>query len=269
MTGPRPTRTMIPFISGSGAAPVTFQPTDLPSLQAWIDPGDPANVTLVSGVISQVNDLSGNNRHATQGTAGNRGTIRTAELNGHDVMYFASGKSIVIPSSVLATWDALNAGSLYLVTKYRTNNSYVNLIDTPGRHMSVFAQASTGYMQYSQIGGGNAGSTTLNQLIRNAWSIIALVTPANGNSNTDLFINGTYAGTKISGGPTYTQEITLGANPSGGGVIPDGDYAQLIVYNTVHTTDERQKVEGYLAHRLALTGSLPGSHPYVSTPPLP
>lgn len=253
--------------SDSAICDIPFGPPALTGLQADIDPGTTATVTLVSGAISQVNDISGNARHATQGTAGSRGTIRTAELNGWDVMYFASGKSIVVPSSVLATWDTANAGSLYLVTKYRTNNNYVNLIDTPGRHFSIFAQASTGYMQYSQLGAGNAGSSTLNQLVKDAWSIIAVVTPASGNSNTDMFINGTYIGNKISGGATYTEAITLGANPSGGGVIPDGDYARLIVYNSVHTTNERQKVEGYLAHRFGLTGSLPGDHPYKSTPP--
>jgi hypothetical protein len=33
------------------------------------------------------------------------------------------------------------------------------------------------------------------------------------------------------------------------------------------TTGERQRLEGYAAHKWGLAGSLPGGHPYKSAPP--
>jgi len=45
------------------------------------------------------------------------------------------------------------------------------------------------------------------------------------------------------------------------------DIGELLIVQYALTTDERQKVEGYLAHKWGLESSLPGSHPYYASPP--
>lgn len=62
----------------------------------------------------------------------------------------------------------------------------------------------------------------------------------------------------------------------GGQTVSDGiigvsvpqDLAELIVVPAALSTADRQKVEGYLAHRWGLSESLPADHPYKSAPPV-
>ena len=45
----------------------------------------------------------------------------------------------------------------------------------------------------------------------------------------------------------------------------DGDYGELLVYNTELSVNDIEKIEGYLAHKWGLIGSLASAHPYKST----
>jgi hypothetical protein len=42
---------------------------------------------------------------------------------------------------------------------------------------------------------------------------------------------------------------------------------EILIFNTDLTTDRRQKVEGYLAHKWGLSGNLPANHPHKSAAP--
>jgi hypothetical protein len=81
------------------------------------------------------------------------------------------------------------------------------------------------------------------------------------------FQNGTQqftgnSGTFTMGGITVGNRYTL--NESWPGHI-----CELIIHNTALTTFQRQQVEGYLAWKWGLQGSLPANHPYKLWPPSP
>lgn len=42
---------------------------------------------------------------------------------------------------------------------------------------------------------------------------------------------------------------------------------EVLIYNQALTDEVRQKVEGYLAHKWAMTGNLPANHPFKASPP--
>ena len=44
---------------------------------------------------------------------------------------------------------------------------------------------------------------------------------------------------------------------------------EMIGYNRVISTSERQQIEGYFAWKWGLQTSLPSTHPYAKFPPLP
>ena len=52
-----------------------------------------------------------------------------------------------------------------------------------------------------------------------------------------------------------------------GGRTWKGDLGELLIFNEALEDDEIESIEGYLAHKWGLQGSLNGSHPYKSTPP--
>ena len=47
----------------------------------------------------------------------------------------------------------------------------------------------------------------------------------------------------------------------------DGDIAEIVVCDAEATTNDRQRLEGYLAHKWGLAANLPSSHPYKSNAP--
>ena len=57
-------------------------------------------------------------------------------------------------------------------------------------------------------------------------------------------------------------DLTIGAGVAGADRWLNGDLAELIVTRTAPTTDERQRIEGYLAHKWGLAANLPSAHPY-------
>lgn len=63
-----------------------FDPKSIAELAVWFDASVASSVTLNGGNVSQWNDLSGNDRHATQATAGNQPSYSTAALNGRNVV---------------------------------------------------------------------------------------------------------------------------------------------------------------------------------------
>jgi hypothetical protein len=70
-----------------------------------------------------------------------------------------------------------------------------------------------------------------------------------------------------SSGYTVTSEtsIRLGVNPGANTNFFNGSMCELMIFNTVLSTTDRQKIEGYLAWKWGVT--LPGGHPYASAAP--
>ena len=44
---------------------------------------------------------------------------------------------------------------------------------------------------------------------------------------------------------------------------------EIIVLHSAPSTDTRQRIEGYLAHKWGLTANLPSDHPYKNVGPRP
>jgi hypothetical protein len=65
------------------------------------------------------------------------------------------------------------------------------------------------------------------------------------------------------------QRFTVGCRESGGsdGAFWNGGIGEIIVRNADVSSGEREILEGYLAHKWGLAGSLHASHPYKTNPP--
>jgi hypothetical protein len=73
-----------------------------------------------------------------------------------------------------------------------------------------------------------------------------------------------------------TQSVYTGANTASAWSVGANtvnseagnmDLYELIVINETVSTDTRQKIEGYLAHKWGLTSDLPADHPYKNAAP--
>ncbi len=64
-----------------------------------------------------------------------------------------------------------------------------------------------------------------------------------------------------------TSRIQIGGRQQAGTGYSNSRISEVVVMNRNATTTERQKFEGYLAHKWGLTANLPAGHPYKLVEP--
>jgi hypothetical protein len=88
-----------------------------------------------------------------------------------------------------------------------------------------------------------------------------------GNRTITASKNGTIALTAPS--PAGNESVLTCLGNSTGGGQPYGSLQEIVIYSQTLTTAQRQQVEGYLAWKWGLQGSLPPAHPWKNWPPPP
>lgn len=81
------------YINGVLQTGLAYTPTTPATPVFWHDTSNSGSVTLNVSDVSQINDLSGNVRHASQGTAGQQPAYTTAGINGKNVITYTGGNN--------------------------------------------------------------------------------------------------------------------------------------------------------------------------------
>ena len=84
-----------------------------------------------------------------------------------------------------------------------------------------------------------------------------------GSGTSSLRIDGDVTATKVNMGDMSFPNINLGGNLNEDQGI-DGLMGDVVMYSNAN---DITKVEGYIAHKWGLSGSLPSNHAYKSAPP--
>lgn len=77
-----------------------FNPKSLPGLKVWYDVANTGSMTFNGSTVSQINDLSGNGFHATQGTANNQPTYSATAANGRPRLLFDTTDSLTSSATI-------------------------------------------------------------------------------------------------------------------------------------------------------------------------
>lgn len=77
-----------------------FNPKSISGLKLWLDIANTSSLTFNGSTVSQVNDLSGNNFHATQGTANNQPTYSATGLNSKPALSFDATDSLLSTATI-------------------------------------------------------------------------------------------------------------------------------------------------------------------------
>jgi hypothetical protein len=257
----------------------------------WLDAADASTVTQSSGLISQVNDKSGNGRNFTaSGTA--RPTYTPGALNGRAELTFGGTQWLTSESSAV-TWTFLHdstGSSIFAIWKPGITsdpNTFYGLIGTcagssgnVGIFLSYDDRASVPrnnkLIAFVARGGGMtpiSAFTADNFATPNTYQIAGCVLnpSAAASSRSSIRVNGGTASetnaetaTAVDTAPTFALQVgALGNNvgPLTGGLT------ELVIVSGITTTDTRQRIEGYLAHKWNLAANLPADHPYKSVAP--
>lgn len=131
-------RAMLMAASNSAAAAAAWTPAQI-TTALWFDASDSSTITTVSGAVSQWNDKSGNNRHATQAAASERPLLTTAPAGIRAV----TGQTLVLSSTF-----SLSGDFTILIVANRASGSgiYVSL-DSPSSISTITVNLKFMFLQ--------------------------------------------------------------------------------------------------------------------------
>jgi hypothetical protein len=236
------------------------------STALWLDAADATTVTTVSGAVSQWNDKSGNARNVSQSTAGNRPTYTATGLNGKAVLTFDGSNDSLLNSSVGLPLGA-SARSLYVV--YQPNRlTGVNAICGQGTSL---ASGNLYYIQFR-----SQGDPYFAGFLRDVSNGTSFPFDNTNPKIAEAIFNGSALSLYSTGNLVASQTLSLntigdsfyvGNNPNNEPM--GGTVAEIVVTASASSTLDRQRIEGYLAHKWGLTANLPADHPYKTVGPTP
>ena len=251
---------------GTSAFPPFWTPADI-TTALWLDAADSDTITEVSGAVSQWDDKSGNDRHATQDVSDKRPSITISALNGLDVATFDGiddgmhgGPFIALQSvcciAVLKFKSFPESGGAQAIAarKDDTNGRFYVQVDTTDFKFDV------GGLPRTTI--SVTGNTNFNVFRQQVL-----------NDTHSAYINGTLSGSESNDSTAITTVFSIGglASIAGGseyGTVTSAfgnvDIAEIVFTST---DSDAQKIEGYLAHKWGLTANLPSEHPYKNFAP--
>lgn len=228
----------------------------------WYDAKDESTITEVSGKVSQWNDKSGNDHHATQATPADRPThddANDAIVIGGGVTLSASG--ITKPTD--GEWEAYLVGT---VTNSGAYNAGMYKLEPAGNYPEFYFD---GRITQDAWWAGDAGGkdfqnleTGLN-LINEKHLLVYRHNETTGENA--LYLDGTEMDSSSVTGAVWSGDwtITIGV---GGVAVNAGSICEILVLPNVGDTN-RQLTEGYLAHVHGIANLLPANHPWKNARP--
>lgn len=246
-----------------------WKPEDI-SLHAWYDASDDTTITAgtSTGNVSAWADKSSNGRDLTGGDTPKTGQ---RSINGLNVMDMVGRSHFSRAAFPLPASGNL---SVFMVTKVDSVNNFDDNLFTvlAGSRIVEFAPGSAtqfnGAIQTSSMAGLSAS------LSGGPYDGVHLMsTSFNYDAGTlDVHVDGTNRANSLAYSskiPSSTDWFYLfrGTAGSASRNAPVGAIAEVILVEDV-TTETRQRIEGYLAHKWGQKDSLPEDHPYKDAPPI-
>ena len=241
----------------------------------WLDAADSATITESSGAVSQWADKSGHANHATaSGTA--QPTYTANVLNNSPAVVFDGlTDGLNVQHSETLNF-ASSEVSVFYVLKSSTNNNRV----FQKKDNDTGASAPDSFF---------ASEATVFGVAR-AYNVFTATTQNAGLMQCGIYDGAVVCcyrhGTKliatapnnatISSGcfdPTYhyadnSDPLRMGYRVYTTPARINAAFAELVFLPIAVATAERQKLEGYLAHKWGLSANLPSDHPYKSAAPI-
>ena len=250
------------------------------SLALWLDAEDAASITLNGSTVSQWDDKSGNARHVSQATAANQPNYTASGLNGKQVITFDGTNDALINASA-GLMRAVSGATAVMVMSRAANlaaGSDALWIGTSVGNARLVMGVRIGLAAPGEgftSGGRRLSTDTFQTVTGFAYTsnpIIAAARHDYANTNLEIWQDGTAGASRVyqTAGVTDNNAgpLSVGAgNVAGTGAPFNGYIAEITLVHSALSTTDRQKLEGYLAHKWGLETNLPAGHPYKTTPP--
>lgn len=245
-----------------------WTPASLSNVTTWLEPARTTSVSVTSGSVTAMADLSGLGLTYTQSTAANRPTYSATSFNGRPGLSFNGSQMLSVASGAV---NVLGDGTqTTIIAAVRSLSTAINVLGgaDAGGSGRVYALTpfSDGNIYYDAGNGGGARLTAAGTL--NTESVLTLTRQ---NANGSIRRNGTVlaSSSAFSGSGNLTgQASSVGHVTTANSNGLNGVLGLYIVVKGTLSDDDLLRLEGYVAHRTGLQSSLPTSHPFRYNPPL-
>ena len=242
-------------------------PTELSGLVLWLDAADADTITLDgSDNVEQWADKSGSGNN-TVGVLENRPVVETVSDKEY-IRFSTAGSLSVTPSRFL--WDGDAVSTFIVLRLYGYDNTKVAYcigenIDGTRNAAALRLETSTATWIRTWGGAVSWGGVPVDSslIIFNAYE---------GDQDWVLYRDGALISVSQNTFGTNIMQwapsnlISIGNNWQGTNNL-NGSIGEFLIYGGTISESNRQKVEGYLAHKWGLTANLPSAHPYKTEAP--
>lgn len=212
----------------AGTASAQFKPTDVAGVQLWLA-ADSGITKNGSNEVSQWDDLSGNANHATQGN----GTLQPLFVD--SIPALNNMPAVRFDKDFMSFPGLTDIRSVFVLMNHETG------VTSSGTSPFLGHTSATDF--YSD--GTNVVGSFASNNVKNGTGAVngAAVAPTAIQKSTDYSII-----TLVTLGNTQADQLT---KDRGFNFYWEGDFVELIIYNTVLTDAEQDSVETYLFNKFA------------------
>lgn len=237
---------------------IPWSPSEIPTL-GWWDASDTSTIQHTSNSVTQWNDKSGNSNHVVANGDPSTGSstqnlLNVIDFDGND--HFRK-QNFANPSS----------GDLvvFIVCEVTGVDSVFDSIiaqDAADKDWQLDANDSAKF--YGLLRNTNLGTTSAGNAEITGFNIFCVSFDKTEDQKFELLVNGSLLSGTTS--VSYTSNVASTVNlmifaNRALNHSPSGKVAEVIIYESP-SNSQRQQVEGYLAHKWGLEGSLDNAHPY-------
>ncbi len=255
----------------SSPAPAYWTPSNATvEVRCWLDCADTARVTVASGRVSAFADKSGFSNNAAQATVNYRPAWGTNGPGNEYAMTFdGSNDRLEIADHASLQFSTSNF-AVWVVGTFASSSVWCEVISKDYFGFEIFsADGTTNWSSRiaSYMGGAVAATQQawkLNGYVTNQWGLLSL--QRQGASHQQVYVDGVAgekSATNLSSVSRVGKDINIGKRT---GATPGdpfkGSIAEVVVTFGSFAEGEREKFEGYLAHKWGLEANLPAEHPY-------
>lgn len=225
----------------------------LSDLSLWLDADDAGSINDAAGGVSAWVDKSPNAFFARQLSAGLRPT------------YDAPGRRIVFANThwlQISSYARPAPITYFLVMAMDVTEREVALSEggtVLTRH--AFGNAPGDFARFQTVAGSQI---TVQGTIPAGEHIAAF---ALSNTAGFVAVNGVDQTTDTQTGQATASRLQIGSSVGSSALGLNGHIREIVAVDGVTSVADRQRMEGYLAHKWGLAGDLPAAHPFKSAPP--
>ena len=244
-----------------GANPASFS-----ALKLWLDASDSSTITHSSNAVSQWNDKSGNNNHATQATSSNKPSTNTSSQNGLNVLDFSDDFMVSAVNIDRSTLPYLSIFAVF-ASKSASGDGCLFGADNGGWDRTAllnFDSSASHKWGISNAGGTTAFSSSRTPDLNYHILSIGLDTGVSNGSFVSLDGETPTSFTESAGSAGFNTTAIGALRPDNGSYPMQGYLAEMIFIGSVVSDSERRELEGYLAHKWGLMSNLPSNHSHRS-----